>query len=104
MDGELFAANGSARDYELCGSLAQLAAEGFVEALLCTRFSLESRFSRSESSRSATRSRIVSMRARLTPKKTLCGRFCRIAWQNFRLRKLFLRIPRNSQSTAIMVA
>src|ERR1044072_6526770 len=93
MDGELFAANGSARDYELCGSLAQLAAEGFVEALLFTRFSLESRFSHSESSRFATRSRIVSMRVELTPNKLLCGSFCRSAWQKFRPRKMFLRIP-----------
>src|SRR4026208_253324 len=77
MDGELLAANGTARDYELCGPLTQAKFESFIAPLPCTRFSLASRFSRSASSRLDTQSRIVSMRARSTPKKTPCGKFYR---------------------------
>src|SRR6266480_6244414 len=101
MDGKLLAANGTAGDYELCGSLAQAKFEGPVAALLCTRFSLASRFLRLGSSRLDTQSRIASMRVRLTPRKTSCDRFYRIAWQKFRPREVFPRIPRNSRSTAI---
>src|SRR6266496_5756681 len=92
MDGELLAANGTARDYELCGPLTQAQFESFVALLPSTRFSLALRFSRSASSRLDARSRIASMRARLTPKKASCGRFCRIAWQKFKPRKVFLMI------------
>src|SRR4030095_9496535 len=84
MDGELLAANGTARDYELCGPLTQAQFESFIGPFPCTRFSLASRFSRSASLRLDTPSRIVSMRARSTPKKASCDRFCRIAWQKFR--------------------
>src|SRR4029450_1757742 len=87
MDCELLAANGTARDYELCGPLTQPNFESFIARLLCMRFCLGSRFSRSASSRLDTRSRIASMRARSTPKKALCDRFCRIAWQKFRRNK-----------------
>src|SRR6266496_5634890 len=89
MDGELLAANGTARDYELCGPLTQAQFESFVALLPSTRFSLVSRFSRSASSRLDARSRIVSMRARLTPKKASSGRSCPIKWQKFRPRKAF---------------
>src|SRR4030095_10421670 len=89
LDGELLAANGKARDYELCGPLTQAKFESFIALLPSTRFSLASRFSRSASSRLDTRSRIASMRARLTPKKTPCDRSCRIAWQKYKPRKLF---------------
>src|SRR6266496_1995863 len=104
MDCELLATNGTARDYELCGALTQPKFESFIAPLRCTRFCLESRFSRSGSSRLDTQSRIASMRARSTPKKALCDRFCRIAWQKFRLRKAFLMIPRNSRSIPITEA
>src|SRR6266536_2062006 len=96
MDGELLAANGTARDYELCGPLTQAQFESFVALLPSTRFSLVSRFSRLDA-----RSRIVSMRARLTPKKASSGRSCPIKWQKFRPRKAFPMMPRNSKSTAI---
>src|SRR2546423_10481429 len=97
MDGELLAANGTARDYELCGPLTQAQVKSFVAPLPSTRFSLASLFSRSASSRLDARSRIASTRARLTPKKASCGRFYRIVWQKFRLREGFPMIPRNSE-------
>src|SRR6266496_6237908 len=84
MDGELLAANGTARDYKLYGPLTQAKFESFIAPLRSTRFSLASRFSLSASSRLDTRSRIASMRARLTPKKTSCDKFCRIVWQKSR--------------------
>src|SRR5437667_2291516 len=104
MDGELLAANGTARDYELCGPLTLAQVKSFVAPLPSTRFSLASLFSRSASSRLDARSRIASMRARLTPKKASCGRFYRIVWQKFRLREGFPMIPRNSGKTAITEA
>src|SRR4029453_18397382 len=104
MDGELLTANGTARDYELCGPLTQAKFESFIAPLPSTRFSLASRFSRSASLRLDTPSRIASMRARLTPKKTSYDRFCRIVWQKFRLREVYPKIPRNSRSTAITEA
>src|SRR5437762_5747061 len=96
MDGVLLAANGTARDYELCGPLTQAKFESFVALLPSTRFSLASRFLRSASSRLDARLRIASMPARLTPKKASCGRFYRIAWQKFRVPGGFPTIPRNS--------
>src|SRR5204862_5165672 len=96
MDGELLATNGTARDYELCGPLTQAQVKSFVALLPSTRFSLALRFSRLASSRLDARSRIASMRARLTPKKASCGRFYRIVWQKFRVPGGFPTIPRNS--------
>src|SRR5262249_18502087 len=101
MDGELLAVNGTARSYELCGALTQARFEPFPAALPCTRFSLVSQFSRLGSSHLDTPSKIALMRARLTPKKASCFRFCRIAWRRFRRPRLFLMIPRNSKSTPI---
>src|SRR5436853_7892410 len=100
IDGELLAANVTARDYELCGPLTQAQVKSFVAPLPSTRFSLALRFSRSASSRLGARSSIASTRARLTPKKASCGRCYRLGWQTCRLGEGVPTMRRTAGETA----